>query len=216
MRLGDRLLLALTLLIPLLAGACAGPPEEPPPAPIDPEVVAGRVLDADHLPIPEPFEFDPKRAYYTRVGLWHEGEVHSTVNYERGTHLPVNSRVKLLPLLTGSRKNKVTSLHLRVLATGDYIKFRFSRYAKVSKNEILYRTFSPEPVDLGRLEDDLRSEILAGKLRPGMTRYQTLLTRGYPPFHRTPDLRGDTWEYWRSRYDSYEIEFSEGRLQKLW
>ena len=85
-------------------------------------------------------------------------------------------------------------------------------YSKASKYEIIYRMFSPEPVNLELFAEETQSLIKAGQLGEGMTRYQTLLARGYPPAHRTPSLQSDQWVYWSSRHQSDVVNFVDGRL----
>jgi hypothetical protein len=40
-----------------------------------------------------------------------------------------------------------------------------------------------------------------------MTKEQVLMTRGYPPRHRTPSLEGNRWVYWSSRVVQLTVVF---------
>ncbi len=175
-----------------------------------------RQLDPDYMPALEPLELRNGRIYYTRVNLWIESGGHSTTNYKRGTLLPVNSRVKLRLLSADGRAPTLDSTARIVMAlVDDYRSISLNNvksHSKVSMRKIVYRTFSEEPTDLSVLDAPTRKAIAEGVLIPGMTRYQVILARGYPPGHRTPALAADTWHYWSSRYRSSAIHFSDGFL----
>ena len=51
-----------------------------------------------------------------------------------------------------------------------------------------------------------------GQVYQGMTREGVILAVGYPPPHATPTLDSDVWRYWRNRFDSVEVYFSNGRV----
>jgi hypothetical protein len=198
----------------VLGLGCAEPPKPTPPPAIDPEILAGRVLDVDYLPEPKPFDIDERRYFYTAVNLWYERDTHATTNYRRGTLVPINSRVAILAIRReGQQKKRIFKVWIKLAETGDIIRINNVRtHSKATHAEIIHRTFSKIPVDLSRLDDDVRSKILNGQVDLGMTRYQVLLARGYPPGHRTPDLTGDVWEYWNSRFRSHKVLFGEGRV----
>jgi hypothetical protein len=64
--------------------------------------------------------------------------------------------------------------------------------------------------------DPIREAIHLGRLRPGMTREQALITAGYPATHRTPVLDAPVWTYWHDRLTSYEVTWdSAGRIQTI-
>jgi hypothetical protein len=215
----------LVLLATSLLGACAPTPASvPDDAALAPEALEGlerarlsRVRDPRYLPEIKPFEVDTLHTYYTRVNFWHEYKRHLTTNYQRGVFVPVNSRVNLTPVMYRDvprrRMDEIAELTVRLLDSQTTIRImNVRRHAKVSLNEVVYRMFSPEPVDLSVFDDQMQLLIKSGTLRRGMTKYQVLLARGYPPGHETPSLESDTWTYWSSRFSSHILVFSNGLL----
>lgn len=215
----------LVLLATSLLGACAPTPASvPDDAALTPEALGevGRTRrsparDPHHLPDINPFEIDTLRTYYTGVNFWHEYKQHLTTNYQRGVFVPVNSRVRFSPVMhrDGPRRrmDEIAELTVRLIDSKTTIRImNVSRHAKVSLNEVVYRMFSPEPVDLSVFDEKMQLLIKSGTLRKGMTKYQVLLTRGYPPAHETPSLESDTWTYWSGRFSSHVLVFSNGML----
>lgn len=177
----------------------------------------GRERDPRYLPEIRPFRIDTLHTYYTQVNFWHQHRRHMSTNYQRGVFVPINSRARLSPVMrqdvSRTRMNEISELTVRLIDSQTTVRImNVSRHSKVSMNEMVYRMFSPGPVDLSVFGEEMQSLIKSGTLREGMTRYQVLLTRGYPPAHQTPSLEGDTWMYWSSRFSSSALVFSEGRL----
>jgi hypothetical protein len=209
---GCRAVASILLCSLVLSVGCAKP--EPERQSVTPEVLGAALLDVDYLPPLRSFAVEREQAYFTRVGFWYESGKHKTTNYRRGTHVPVNTRVQLIPILARSGSKRILkALKIKIVETDQTVRIdHVEHHSKRSLAETLYRMFSPRPLDLSDLDQKLRGKILAGELDVGMTRFHTLLTRGYPPGHRTPDLRQGLWEYWSSRYRSRRIHFLNGRL----
>jgi hypothetical protein len=214
----------LLLAVPLL-GACAAAPATISHEPaLTPEALEelertrrSRALDPQYLPEIKPFEIDTLRTYYTTVNFWRQFRQHLSTNYQRGVLVPINSRARLSPVMRqdGARKHRseIAELTVRLLDSETTIRItNVSRHSKVLVNDIVYRMFSLKPVDLSVFDEEMQSLITSGTLREGMTKYQVLLTRGYPPAHETPSLESDTWTYWSSRFSSHALAFSKGRL----
>lgn len=88
------------------------------------------------------------------------------------------------------------------------VRFRFGRFKSDPEtyfNEIL-REQDPTPVLRGLSVDD----VAAARLVPGMTREQTLVLRGYPPLHRTPDRSAATWLYYNEAGLGTYVTFADG------
>ncbi len=212
----------LLLAIPLM-GACAAAPVSDDAA-LAPEALEelerarrSRERSPQYLPEIEPFEIDTVHVYYTRVNFWHEFKRHLSTNYQRGVFVPINSRARLSPVMrrevSRRRMSEIAELTVRLLDSNTTVRITNVRQRSgLLLNDIVYRMFSPEPVDLSAFDEEMQSLIKSGTLREGMTRYQVLLTRGYPPEHRTPSLESDTWTYWSSRFVSHSLVFSDGRL----
>ena len=69
-------------------------------------------------------------------------------------------------------------------------------------------------VQLSGLSSDRRADIESGILRLGMTKEQAIMTRGYPPRHKTPSTKANNWVYWTSRFVQLTIVFENGKLTR--
>jgi hypothetical protein len=182
--------------------------------PLTAEERANQILDVEFLPKVHRVSLEIGGIYYTRVGMWFDDGYYSTTNYRVGTFVPVNTKVRLGVTFNSQSPRIMTSnFRIKRLDTGELVRVHNKkRYSGVNLMEFVFRTFSKEPLSLHLLEEDTRERILSGRLSEGMTRYQVILARGYPPVHHTPDLRGNVWEYWSNRYNHRPIQFVEGRL----
>jgi len=145
--------------------------------------------------------------YFTRFNFWYERGRHSTTNYSRGTLLPINSKVTLESI--GAKKMVVT------LESGDSVTLALAqKFSLRSLDEIAAELFSDRQIPIDRLGADLAQAISQGNLRLGMTREQVLMTRGYPPRHKTPSLDDERWIYWSSRFVHRTLLFQDGILVK--
>ena len=69
---------------------------------------------------------------------------------------------------------------------------------------------------LDRYPDKVRGAIRQGKVLPGMTREQVIMSVGYPPTHKTPSLQSSVWSHWTSRAGRYEVHWnSKGTVDKV-
>jgi hypothetical protein len=207
--------LTATVILSTFALACVTPvPESYPPQANEPPE---RQLDVDYMPRIAPFKIEDDRYYYTRVNLWYEYQQHDTTNYIRGTLIPVNTKVRLRATrrIAETRRSRANLLALTVHVVDENTSIQISNrkgHSGVSLKEIVFRTFSPQPIDLSVFDPPTRAAIAAGTPMTGMTKYQVLLARGYPPGHRTRSLTADTWYYWNSRFSYHSVAFSDGRL----
>lgn len=143
--------------------------------------------------------------YFTRFNFWYERGRHSTTNYSRGKMLPINSKVTLTSI--GAKKMVLT------LESGDSVTLALAqKFSLRSLNEIASELLADQQIPIDRLGDDLSKAISQGSLRLGMTREQVLMTRGYPPRHKTPSLDIERWVYWSSRFVHRTLVFQDDVL----
>ena len=57
--------------------------------------------------------------------------------------------------------------------------------------------------------------IKKGEVRPGMSRNAVLISWGYPPEVRTPELTLSDWTYWKSRFDTVMVRFEGGSVSEV-
>lgn len=144
--------------------------------------------------------------YYTRYNLMYEKGVHLTTNYWRGTLLPINSRVTLVSV--GPRK-----ILLRLEGSGDTVTLDNVReYTLKDTATIARELLGADPVPLEKLGAETAAMVKDGYPRKGMTKEQVIMTRGYPPRHKTPSLDSNRWQYWSSRFVVQTLVFENGVL----
>jgi hypothetical protein len=159
-------LFTLTLVL-----ACAATPpsaseaRDPALPPESRELVnADRAPDISYLPEIETFNIEKERVYYTTVNFWYEWYMHKTTNYERGVLVPINSRAMLMPTYglqpaarRTSHKPQLLKINVRLLDSDTTITIgNIEKYSQTSLHEIIYRMFSPEPVDLGLFDEEMQ------------------------------------------------------------
>ena len=143
--------------------------------------------------------------YYTRYSFVYEKGLYETTNYSRGELVPINTQVTVLSL---GGETMVLQL-----ATGGTVKVQ--NREKVSQRDmaqIAHAMLSPHPVPIEKFDEATANSIKSGILKLGMTKEQVVMTRGYPPGHKTPSLDGDVWTYWSSRFVVDTLVFSNGVL----
>ena len=145
--------------------------------------------------------------YYTRNCFKYEKGTFITTNYWVGTLVPINTQVTLVTL---DEKN----MELR-LTGGETVEVKnVEKYSKRSLGTIAHNLLTPQPVPLEKLDPATASAIKSGTLMAGMNKEQVVMTRGYPPGHRTPSLDGETWMYWNTRSGTQSIVFEHGILSE--
>jgi hypothetical protein len=67
-----------------------------------------------------------------------------------------------------------------------------------------------------RAPEKIRAAIRDGRVVPGMTRDQAIMSIGYPPTHRTRSTDEPVWHVWGSRAGRYEIHWTpKGTVEKI-
>ena len=150
---------------------------------------------------------DSKTELYTQVTMWTEkGRIIGT-NYSVGELIPVNSKVTILAI-----NSKVIVFEYK----GSKIKYEvYSKYTKVDSGAMLDRLFGKSKVDLSKLSPATKKNVLNGVIAKGMTKKVVLMARGYPPFHVTKGIESNTWKYWRNRWVTADVIFTNGVVTQL-
>ena len=129
---------------------------------------------------------------------------HATTNYWRGELVPLNTEVTLV-----SVRGKKMVLDM------DGVKVTFVNARKHTQRgtaKIASELLSPTKIPLERLPEELREDILSGVMRLGMTKEQVLMTRGYPPRHKTSSIKANIWVYWSNKFVKRSLVFRKGKL----
>lgn len=144
--------------------------------------------------------------YYTQYNFWAEKEKSATTNYSRGELIPFNTKVELVSI---DEKKFVISADGRQLQLVNKPK-----YTLRGTSEIASELLKPQQVSLAGVGKDRESDMRNGILRLGMSKEQTVITRGYPPRHQTPSLEANRWTYWSSRFVKLTLVFENGKLSQ--
>jgi hypothetical protein len=152
----------------------------------DPEIVAGQT-------------------YYLRHNLMFEKDTRPATNYWRGTLLPINTRVTVAGL--GDKA-------MLIRWNDGSLTIENNSYTKTTMPALAKRMLSPNPVPIEKFGGVMAGNIAGGSLVKGMTREQVIMTRGYPPAHKTPGIASDNakWTYWSSKFVTETVTISGGKL----
>ena len=147
---------------------------------------------------------------YTCCNLHYERPEISDVNYQRGTLIPLGTRVQILEVGRHSVKFEPAGQPPLTLVL---------KYGKdaLSMDQYLDRIFlADDPwAGLRRLNAKMQQLITQGTVEPGMTRSQVIMALGYPPAHRTPSLEGATWTYWANRWATFQVYFDGDKVVRV-
>lgn len=149
--------------------------------------------------------------YHMRHNLRYEaGKPWPTTNYWTDTSIliPINSKVTLVDLSKSSMKIRVEKTNTTLVI--ENVKQHSQKdMAEIAKN-MLTRT----PVPIEKFDEKMAKNIRNGILALGMTKEQVIMTRGFPPGHKTPSLEVDSWTYWNNRFVTHLLVFEDGELAK--
>ena len=159
--------------------------------------LAGCVTTKKKISVSEVMQQPENRTYYLAHNLWVENPRSiSSINYQSGAIIPFGTEVKIL---------KVTreSVTFKVVRTGlKYTIIYFEKYGMKPVQEYLkslVTTKTRAEMTKGISQNTIDA-MLAGRVRPGMTRREVIMTYGPPSPHRTPLLENQTWIYWVKRW----------------
>jgi len=146
---------------------------------------------------------------YTAHAIRVEKQRHYTSNYQRGSLVPVNSRVVILDSHSGLIK-------VRLVDGGQELRIHnVSDYSGTNIDGVFERTFSETEIDLSGYSEADRKSIAAGEVEEGMSKDAVIMALGYPPRHRTSSLEEDEWRYWSTKYDTFVVRFQDGKVVKV-
>lgn len=152
--------------------------------------------------------FNEKATVYTRINMHYyiaRGDnIVDTTNYQLGMLIPVNSQVVMQDISRG----KLTFLY-----KGQVIVLKNTKkYSGLDMSGVVSRYFSKKKVDLSKFTAVERRAIREGTVVKGMRKNAVLVSLGYPPKHRTPDLKMDRWTYWKNRWSTFVVFFKNDKV----
>jgi hypothetical protein len=147
---------------------------------------------------------------YTCCNLYYERPEITDANYQRGTLIPLGTRVQIL---------EVDGHEVKFQPDGHPPITLALKYGKdaVTMDSYLDRVFlAQDPHARLRTQPaKIRKLIEQGAVEEGMNREQVLMSLGYPPAHRTPSLDSPTWTYWANRFATFMVHFDGDRVARV-
>jgi hypothetical protein len=149
---------------------------------------------------------------YTAYNIWFEQptKVYST-NYQKGNILPAGSEVKDVKRSSG--KLEFTDVNLDMRFTFEFVGKHHPGLTGEQWMDRFLTTRDFAALSQGLTAAEIKA-IRAGEVKAGMSRKAVLLAAGYPPEVATASTKLDTWKYWRHRFGSYLVQFSDGKVSK--
>lgn len=127
-----------------------------------------------------------------------------SINYQRSGFIPICTRVFI---------SEATHSRIRFVAHAVMYEYRIRDEYLVEGRETHLARYFGEHCDHGyALSDEDREGIASGTVSAGMTRAGVIKAIGYPPPHATPDYDAPQWRYWRGRFDTFIVQFENGRV----
>jgi len=151
------------------------------------------------------------KTLYTQVNMHsYKGEVVTWVNYNVDSLIPVNTAVEVISVAGwGGLKFKLTD-------SGVTLKLKNSRHSGLSNEEWARKHFGEHKVNLGKFSKSERDAIASGAVRIGMSKSAVLVSRGYPPAHKTPSLDASGWLFWDTKWHKKQVNFdSSGKVSGI-
>jgi hypothetical protein len=168
-------------------------------------VACNKKLTTTELPV----NISEGGVYYTQVVMHQEKNVYPTTNYQVGTAIPVNTQVKLLEIT-----KKTISIQMGGSAQKLVVK-NIPKHTGDEINQAFDKLFAKQKVDLSQFNKLEREHIAAGTVAVGMRKKAVTVAIGYPPSTRTANLGADSWVYWRHRYNTFAVNFKNGKVSQI-
>jgi len=125
-------------------------------------------------------------------------------NFSRGTYIPVNTSVNIVSI---DQRFIFFKLENKIIMT-----FNVKKYTRLSSKSFFQRQFKNTKVDLSSYSQEVKQNILQGRVKKGMSKSAVLLARGYPPMHMTPELDSNRWQYWEESAHSHYYYFVDEKF----
>ena len=152
------------------------------------------------------------KTLYTQVNMHsYKGKAVTWVNYNVDAFIPVNTPVEVISAGGWS------GLKFKLKESGVTLKLKNkSRHSGLSDEEWAEKHFGEKKVKLNKFSKSERNAIEAGEIKVGMSKDAVIVSRGYPPAHKTPSLKSSSWLYWNTRWNKVQVIFgSNGKVSRV-
>lgn len=147
--------------------------------------------------------------YYTQVGMHYEKNAYPTTNYQVGIRIPVNTQIKLLEI--GSK-----TIDIEVGNPGQKIVVKnFEKHTGDNVQQAFSKLFARQKVNLAQFSALEQEHIDSGTVAVGMGKKAVTTAIGYPPITRTPDINGNSWVFWRNKFNTFIVNFKDGKVSDI-
>ena len=148
---------------------------------------------------------------YTCCNLHYDKDWISDANWLHAPMIPAGARIKVLSYDSNNRA--AVEIDGKPMRIGqDYGRKEESLEKFISK--LVVKTNPKSKID--RYPEKVRTAIKNGKVIPGMTREQVIISVGYPPTHRTPTLDSPVWHHWQSKAGRFEVRWDDkGKVKEI-
>jgi len=154
--------------------------------------------------LPELITPETGKEYYTRYNFYYERNKHNTTNYARGILVPVNTKVTL---------TSISAKKIKLEINGQPITFvNAKKFTRRDTDVIASELLSSTEIPLSKANPKFLADLKTGILRLGMTKEEVLITRGYPPRHKTPSNESNRWVYWINKFVKLTLVFDNDKL----
>jgi hypothetical protein len=155
---------------------------------------------------PLPAHIATGNTYYTQFVIRYEKGTHLTTNFRRGGLIPVNTPIKLLNI-----DNKTIEVELDHSGQTLLIK-NVQKHTGDDVYQAFDKLFASRKVNLSKFTRLEQEHIQSGTVAKGMSKEAVIVAIGYPPITETASLNSDTWVYWSSRFNRFNVHFKNGKV----
>ena len=169
-------------------------------------------VNTDPVVVAEVLQQKLNEKVYLKTNIWYSNPAEiSCLNIQQGKILPIGSEIE--PVKTTPSGDIVFKDKKGQLYT---IKFSEGT-ALTSMREYIKTIFTTTPPEefLKGIDPNVLLRIKRGEAVAGMTRKDVLLSYGYPPAVRTPDLRNESWIYWITDTRTVRVVFRGDTVTKI-
>jgi hypothetical protein len=175
-------------------------------------IILGLSLVACHKKLAKtelPVNSTEGETYYTQVVMHYEKNVYPTTNYQVGTAIPANTKVKLLEM-----SEKTISIELADSGQKITVK-NIPKHTGDDIHQAFNKLFAQQKVNMSQFNRLETKNIEAGTVEKGMSKKAVKVAIGYPPITRTSSLAADAWVYWRNRFNTFIVNFKNDKVTKV-
>lgn len=151
--------------------------------------------------------------FFAKSNIWVDDGVLSS-DYRQGTMLPIGTSVLISQFDT---KQVLLTVEKGEISNISLVQ---SELSDISLKRTFYRYFDKQsPIDAGALyifSDDIKKNILAGRVKKGMSKAAVLMSYGHPPTVKTDIDSDDVWTYWFSSTKPQVLTFSKNKLINIY